>query len=130
MSHMDLGLQATYGHTEGTAGITGTLLAVQAMQRAASAPFQNLRNLNPYVTAALSDWDARAASGAFVPRQLATAAASQVNQPVEVLNDSSRSGLQQCLVLCHAFWRHECSDSQHDSARRFCPSQQGFEKDW
>jgi acyl transferase domain-containing protein len=42
--------KACYGHTEGTAGITGALLAVCALGQAAAAPVVNLRNMNPTLT--------------------------------------------------------------------------------
>lgn len=64
-------LQACYGHTEGTAGITGALLAVTALRQAAAAPIVNLRSVSPYVTAALSDWRALKGIDPLAPRQLA-----------------------------------------------------------
>ena len=38
-------LQACYGHTEGTAGITGVLLAAAALQRTAAPGVINLREV-------------------------------------------------------------------------------------
>ena len=64
----DIYLQACYGHTEGTAGITGLLLAASAMREAASAAVVNLRDVNPYVAAAISDMKSMVA---HAPRQLA-----------------------------------------------------------
>lgn len=61
-------MQACYGHTEGTAGITGLLLVASAMQQAASVPVVNLQDLNPYVGAAIGDMKSMAA---HAPRQLA-----------------------------------------------------------
>ncbi|CAL8465609.1 g5145 [Coccomyxa elongata] len=63
--------KACYGHTEGTAGITGALLAITALRQAAAAPIVNLRSVNPYVTAALSDWRSLRRIAAHAPRQLA-----------------------------------------------------------
>ena len=63
--------QACYGHTEGTAGITGALLAITALRQSAAAPIVNLRSVNPYVTAALSDWRSLKGLDAHAPRQLA-----------------------------------------------------------
>jgi hypothetical protein len=63
--------QACYGHTEGTAGITGALLAITALRQSAAAPIVNLRSVNPYVTAALSDWGSLKGLDAHAPRQLA-----------------------------------------------------------
>ena len=71
-------VQATFGHTEGTAGITGMLLALKAVQQAASAPVVNLCNVNPYVVAALADWRAHSGSAAVVPRQMAPGILVQV----------------------------------------------------
>lgn len=64
-------MQATYGHTEGTAGITGMLLAVKALEHHAHTPVQNLRNVNPYVDAALADWRQQHGQNAVIARQLA-----------------------------------------------------------
>ena len=61
-------LQACYGHTEGAAGITGLLLAASAMHNAASVPVVNLRDINPYVAAAIGDMKHMSA---YAPRQLA-----------------------------------------------------------
>ncbi len=60
-------MQACYGHTEGTAGITGLLLAASAIRKAASAAVVNLRGINPYVAAAVGDMKSMAA---HAPRQL------------------------------------------------------------
>jgi hypothetical protein len=68
-------VKSCYGHTEGTAGITGLLMAVGAANHQGVPPVMHLRTLNPYVEAALGDW-ARAAgkaahsSTALLPRQL------------------------------------------------------------
>ncbi|KAK9866518.1 hypothetical protein WJX84_000275 [Apatococcus fuscideae] len=51
--------KACYGHTEGTAGITGALLALTSLQQHTCTPILNLRILNPYVEAAFSDWASR-----------------------------------------------------------------------
>ena len=42
-------LQACYGHTEGTAGITGALLATAALQRACAPGITNLREARPCI---------------------------------------------------------------------------------
>ena len=54
------------------------LLALKAVQQAASAPVVNLCNVNPYVVAALADWRAHSGSAAAVPRQLAPGILVQV----------------------------------------------------
>lgn len=66
--------KSCYGHTEGTAGLTGALLAAGALQKAALPPIVNLREINPYVSAALADWQGRLALAAAPSRQLAPAA--------------------------------------------------------
>ena len=48
--------KACYGHTEGTAGLHGALLAVHVLQHCTAPPVQHNRELNPYVAAALKDW--------------------------------------------------------------------------
>ena len=66
--------KSCYGHTEGTAGLTGTLLAAVALQQQLLTPIVNLRELNPYVAAALADWQNRHAAAAAPSRQLGGAA--------------------------------------------------------
>ena len=66
-------LQACYGHTEGTAGITGALLATVALQRAMAPGIVNLVQMNPYVEAAVADWRARKDVRIVMPRQLGPA---------------------------------------------------------
>lgn len=63
-------LQACYGHTEGAAGTTGLLLAVQSMAQRSAAGIMCLREVNPYVGAAVADWATRAGHGPALPRQL------------------------------------------------------------
>ena len=64
-----VGAQSCYGHTEGTAGVTGMLLALCITDTAACPPFVNLRDINPYVAAALTDWSAKDGRHILVPRQ-------------------------------------------------------------
>ena len=63
-------VKACFGHTEGAAGLTGALLALQALHAAAAPAVMHLRAPNAYVEAALGDWG-KARFGAHVPRQLA-----------------------------------------------------------
>ena len=63
--------KSCYGHTEGTAGLTGALLAAASLQQQACAPIANLRLVNPYVSAALADWRSRHGVPAALPRQQA-----------------------------------------------------------
>ena len=53
------------------AGLTGLLLAAGSQQARAAAPIRHLRNVNPYVAAALSDWRRRCGLTAALPLQLA-----------------------------------------------------------
>lgn len=48
--------KSCYGHTEGTAGLSGLLLAVTLVQQELHAPVMHLRNLNVHVAAAIQDW--------------------------------------------------------------------------
>lgn len=69
--------KACYGHTEGTAGVTGALLALTSLNEAARAPIVNLRSTNPYVEAALTSWrDAADRPLASLPRQAGPGPAS------------------------------------------------------
>lgn len=61
-------MKACYGHTEGAAGLQGALCSVLSMQMAAAPPVMHLRNLNPYVSAALADWSTTKNLQAFTPR--------------------------------------------------------------
>jgi Beta-ketoacyl synthase, N-terminal domain/Beta-ketoacyl synthase, C-terminal domain len=72
-----------FGHTEGTAGMTGTLLALNYLQEQISAPIVNLRSLNPYVQPSLSN------IAAYVPRQ----AAPTMNTSTESCAGTSSFGM-------------------------------------
>ena len=63
-------MQACYGHTEGAAGTTGLLLAIKSMSQCSAAGIMCLRNMNPYVSAAVDDWAKRAGHAPMLPRQL------------------------------------------------------------
>lgn len=96
-------VQATYGHTEGTAGITGLLLAAKALQHKAFPPVQNLRNLNPYVDAALTDWNQQHGHSAAISRQIMPASAFTVAlfilsaQKHVFLSYNSKDGMAQTI---------------------------------
>ncbi len=51
--------KACLGHTEGTAGLSGLLVAMTHLLDAATPPLP-LRALNAYVAAGLEDWPSRA----------------------------------------------------------------------
>ncbi len=61
-------VKACYGHTEGTAGIHGALLSILTANSRAAAPIMQLRSVNPYVSAALSDWRKDSRVEPIVPR--------------------------------------------------------------
>ena len=60
--------QACYGHTEGAAGLSGALLALCALRNAGTPMVVGLRHVNPYVSAAMDNWHARACLPTGVPR--------------------------------------------------------------
>lgn len=64
-------VKACFGHTEGAAGLTGALLALETLNTASAPGVMHLRTPNTYVEAALADWQKRHARLAHVPRQLA-----------------------------------------------------------
>ena len=63
--------KSCYGHTEGTAGLTGLLLAMSALHHTAAPGVMHLRNVNQYVAAALGDWGASRRKAVQIPRQAA-----------------------------------------------------------
>lgn len=48
--------KACFGHTEGTAGIHGAMIAVLALQQHAAPPIMHSRSLNPYVASGFDEW--------------------------------------------------------------------------
>jgi hypothetical protein len=67
--------KSCYGHTEGTAGLTGLFMAASTLRQGAMPPIMHLRKVNPYVEAALGDWGKGRGRGNAVtlPRQMAPA---------------------------------------------------------
>ncbi len=61
-------VKACYGHTEGAAGIHGAMLAVLAVQARGVPSVMHSRQLNPYVDAALGDWQAASNVTGVIPR--------------------------------------------------------------
>ena len=61
-------MKACYGHTEGAAGIHGAMLAVLAVQARGVPSVMHSRQLNPYVDAALGDWQAASNVTDIIPR--------------------------------------------------------------
>lgn len=69
--------KSCYGHTEGTAGITGLLLSIAVTHEQKTPGIMHLRNVNPYVAAAMRDWSRicqGTGAGACAMRQTAPAA--------------------------------------------------------
>ena len=63
-------VKSCFGHTEGAAGVTGLLFSATAGQQQLLPPVLCLREINPYVAAALPGRNsAAAAPGAAIPRQ-------------------------------------------------------------
>ncbi len=69
--------EAKFSFTLRLAIWTGIFMAMKALEQRAHAAVLNCRNLNTYVSAALSDWGKQCALAARVPRQLSPAAAAQ-----------------------------------------------------
>ena len=64
--------KACFGHTEGTAGIHGALVAVLAAQLHSAPPIMHNRSLNPYVASAFDEWrSGRQSALPLVARQAA-----------------------------------------------------------
>ncbi|CAL8465605.1 g5141 [Coccomyxa elongata] len=61
-------VKACYGHTEGAAGVTGAFLAITALRERCAPAIMGLRNMNPYVAAALGDWEKRSGRQPLLPR--------------------------------------------------------------
>jgi acyl transferase domain-containing protein len=60
--------KACFGHTEGSAGLSGALLASNSLNIATLPAIMHLRNLNTYVQAALTDWKDTCGFSAQMPR--------------------------------------------------------------
>jgi acyl transferase domain-containing protein/acyl carrier protein len=76
-----------FGHTEGTAGMTGILLALTYLQQQVSAPIVNLRALNPYVQPSLLN------NAAHVPRQAAPTIVQNLQSCVAGTSSFGMSGV-------------------------------------
>ena len=87
-------MQSCFGHTEGTAGMTGALLALSFLGKHAAAPVVNLRTLNPYVDSSLDAASFKRA--AFVPRQCAP---GQSVSPMAGTSSFGMSGVNAHAIL-------------------------------
>lgn len=59
--------KSCFSHTEGAAGFTGMLLAMQVLHRCCYPPVLHLRTISNYVATAVNDWQAFMV--AAIPRQ-------------------------------------------------------------
>ena len=84
--------KSCYGHTEGTAGLSGALLAATGLQAQLLLPIVNLREVNPYVAAALGEWRSRHSMAAAPSRQPG-AAASLLEAGAQPLAGTSSFGM-------------------------------------
>ena len=126
--------QACYGHTEGTAGVTGALLAAGALFRRMAPGIVNLREVNPYVGAAVADWR-RGGGGraALLPRQAAPAASAKVG----VLHSACRCTTRRVLQggdyprggcgrggqrCCHGRWRLRPAQNSEQASPLWLPA--------
>ena len=71
-------MKACYGHTEGAAGIHGAMLAVLAVQRRGVPAIMHSRTLNPYVQAALEDWQASCNVSASIPKVISPRSSAEL----------------------------------------------------
>ena len=62
-------VKSCYGHTEGAAGLTGLLMAVQCAAQTCTPPVMHLRNTNSYVEATLNEWRKSSKLEASIPKQ-------------------------------------------------------------
>eukprot|EP00887_Chlorella_sp_A99_P003362 scaffold26.g3362.t1 len=97
-------VKSCYGHTEGTAGVTGAQLAIQAASHEAVPPVMHLRNMNAYVEAALSDWGkprpgSATGPGASIPRQAAPMGHQAASSMLAGTSSFGMSGVNAHAVL-------------------------------
>ena len=81
-------VKACYGHTEGTAGLQGALCSILSLQMNVTPAIMHLRNMNPYVSAAITDWRKIYSLQAAIPRvsvPRATLSASMLQEAVKFL---------------------------------------------
>ena len=87
--------KSCFGHTEGSAGLTGLLLAAAAASQRSVPPVMHLRAWNAHVAAALDSWRSQGRLAASVPLQ----------QAGELLEPSSQAASWCALgEACAAQW--------------------------
>lgn len=85
--------KACFGHTEGAAGLTGLLAALQPLAQGLRPAVMHLRGLNPYVAAALGEWRAMRSLMAAVPRQPAACSGLGLGPALAELSGTSSFGM-------------------------------------
>ena len=94
--------KSCFGHTEGSAGLTGVLLAATGLRHQRLCPIVNLRELNPYVSAALADWRTMQGIAAAGSRLLTGAAHLGAAQALAGASSFGMSGVNAHALLSAA----------------------------
>lgn len=99
--------KACFGHTEGSAGLSGALLAVQCLNMATLPPIMHLRSPNPYVEAAMNDWRMQHQLSSELPRsklslKSSTGREGDIDSDIDISGTSSfgMSGINAHMLLC------------------------------
>lgn len=117
--HCDMScmVQACYGHTEGAAGTTGLLLAIQSTSQRSAAGITCLRDMNLYVSAAVADWEKRTGPAPMLPRLLGPLCGTMLAGVILCTSCMDLKGLSRARNRVH------CSSSQ--PRQNACPSYTG-----
>lgn len=94
--------KSCFGHTEGAAGLTGVLFALQELSQHLRPAVMNLRNTNPYIQAAFTDWKKSHRLTASVPRCNAPSSSDSSNARVVGTSSFGMSGVNAHAILSHA----------------------------
>jgi Beta-ketoacyl synthase, C-terminal domain len=95
-------VKSCYGHTEGAAGLTGTLFALQELAMSCRPAVMNLRNTNPYIQAAFTDWMRTHKLTPSVPRSTAPSSFHMPSQRVVGTSSFGMSGVNAHALLTSA----------------------------
>lgn len=94
--------KSCFGHTEGAAGLTGVLFGLQELSQNLRPSVMNLRNTNPYIQAAFTDWEKSHRITASVPRCNAPSSFNSANPRVVGTSSFGMSGVNAHAILSHA----------------------------